>query len=294
MVLRSCQAISALHPFQVEGLAKGDIRCSFSSGQVKSDLIGYDNSEDGCFEVARVAIVSSLAGKLVIRGFKDTIWNVLSTSSQVQWKVLEDYTLLSMTSEEQLNFDWKLNSSQRMQATKLMLGGCTDHFVVDNIIAAALSTPNVVFSPYSQRNKLVDFVYSKETNEGKMHVFYFQLTVGEVDCANLATIDEYRQQCLPHPLAFHYLVLPCNFEKFKVTYKRGQNVAHRYKETKNMIKIVQLAQLKEARVTSTRVELTDASSALALVQDPNDPVTHGHCAPESVDEDAQGGKRRRT
>jgi hypothetical protein len=238
--------------------------------------------------------VSSLAGKLVIRGFKDTIWNVLSTSYQVQWKVLEDYTLLSMTSEEQLNFDWKLNSSQRMQATKLMLGGCSDHCVVDNIVAAALSTPNVVFSPYSQRNKLVDFAYSKENSEGKMHVFYFHLTVGEVHCANLAMIDEYRRQCLPHPLALHYLVLPCNFEKFKVTYKRGQNTSQVYKETRNMIKIVQIAQLKEARVTSARVELTDASRSLALVHDPNDPITHGLRAPESVDEDAQGGKRRRT
>jgi hypothetical protein len=42
--LRSCRAIAALHPFQVEGLAKGDIHCSFSSGQVKSELVGYDNS----------------------------------------------------------------------------------------------------------------------------------------------------------------------------------------------------------------------------------------------------------
>jgi hypothetical protein len=58
--------------------------------------------------------VSSLACKLVIRGFRDIFWNVLSTSCQVQWKVLEDYTLLSMTSEEQRNFDWKLNSSQRI------------------------------------------------------------------------------------------------------------------------------------------------------------------------------------
>jgi hypothetical protein len=126
-----------------------------------------------------------------------------------------------------------------------------------------------------------------------MHIFYFQLTAEVVHCTNLATMEEYRRQCLPYPLAFHYLVLPCNFEKFKVTYQRGQNTSQVYKETKNAIKIVQLAQLQQARVTSTRVELTDASTALACAQDPNDPVTRGLHAQESAEKDAQSSKRQK-
>jgi hypothetical protein len=69
-----------------------------------------------------------------------------------------------------------------------------------------------------------------------------------VNCANLAMLEEYRQQCLPYVLTFHHLVLPYNFAKFKVTYEGGQNASQTYNETMKTIKIVTIAKLKESNV----------------------------------------------
>jgi hypothetical protein len=123
---------------------------------------------------------------------------------------------------EEHSYDWKLLDEENAQTTQLKLGGCEYLVTVDDIVTAALNTPNVVFCPHDQQYPLVDFAYSKVVL-GERVVYFFQATTGETHKSDTTRIKNLENACGgPSRLHVHYLVVPNKFDKFGLTFKDGQ------------------------------------------------------------------------
>jgi hypothetical protein len=213
---------------------------SFRSSQARSALLGYLQTDDASFETQRVRIVSCLARAKIYDHYRQKVWNLFCSTSDVTcWKIFEDYTSLQMVGKER-KYEWKLLDETTTRTSLLKLGGCECLFVVDDIIAEACQTSNVVFCPRKKQYPLVDFAYSKDGSNGRV-VHYFQATIGETHSSNTVKIKELADKSGGHSkMSLYYLVIPPRFDKFTLTFKKGQRNTNAHKTMIEDIMIVKV------------------------------------------------------
>jgi hypothetical protein len=215
--------INNLKPSQGQAIALGTMDVeTLTRTQPRSALIGYalpaeDDLTKNDFSNLEVQVISPRVAEKVYSKFISELWQEMLNSRGARGEIFEAYTRQLMI-QNSMAFQCRDAFKTDDKRTGILLGGCTEIRLVEELNKLANMTENVVFHSVNPNQELIDFIY----RQGEV-VHAFQAT-----CALTHSYNECRIQNLfdgicrknMWSLKFYYLVPANNFKTFTLEGKQ--------------------------------------------------------------------------
>jgi hypothetical protein len=201
---------------------------SFSEGQPKSSLMGYDLAadDDGTFRRMRVILLSEEIIEKLWSTYHSLLWNLmLGTDSELARYMFESYvrTLLVDPTKTELVFQyrWAYGKRKRFRHLRsaiydLKIPACTEIRLVDDPVASVTQLPHsplTLFHSTRANYELIDCIFSD--NQNRVHAI--QITTGKNHDADLAEIRSLVQKLSGFAEVFLYYFVPSDIFRDFVT-----------------------------------------------------------------------------